>query len=120
MVIFNFISFDEVIVVLIRTLAIFFFAFLALRLLGRKQLAHLTVIDLLLVIALGSAVGDVMIYDETITQMLSSMIAIGAVAIFVRIIQLFVLMFSVYHNNLAGSSEGNYPDKHLTSFLVCI
>jgi len=86
MVVAELVSLDVVLNVLIRTLVIFFFAFIALRLLGKRHLAHFTYIDLLLIIALGSAVGDVMIYNENIVQMLSSMIAIAVVAVFVKIL----------------------------------
>lgn len=85
MEVFTLISIDEVFNVMMRTLIIFFFAFVILRVLGKKQLAHLTYIDLLLVISLGSAVGDVMIYTEDISQMVSSMVAISVVGVFVKI-----------------------------------
>jgi len=89
--------------VFVRTLAIFLFAFLILRLLGRKHLAHLTYLDVLLIIALGSAVGDVMIYDESIVKLLSSMIAISVVAIIVKILN----EFSSHSKHLSSLVAGN-------------
>ncbi|OGD66689.1 hypothetical protein A2442_00180 [Candidatus Campbellbacteria bacterium RIFOXYC2_FULL_35_25] len=85
-VIFNLVSLNIVLSVLVRTLIIFFFAFLILRLMGKRQLTHLTYIDLLLIIALGSSVGDVMIYDESVVQMFSSIIAISVVGVFVKVL----------------------------------
>jgi len=83
--IFSLVSISIILNVLIRTLIIFVFAFFVLRLLGKKHLSHLTYLDLLLIISLGSAVGDVMIYTESTVQLFSSMIAITAVGILVKI-----------------------------------
>jgi len=82
----NLFSLNIILSVLARTLIIFLFAFLIIRLLGKRHLSHFTSLDLLLVIALGSAVGDVMIYDESVVQIISSMTAITAVAIIVKIL----------------------------------
>ena len=72
--------------ILLRTVGIFTWAFILLRLTGRRRLAHLTYIDLLLIVAFGSAVGDVMIYDESIARFTSSMIALAAVTLIVKIL----------------------------------
>ena len=72
--------------VLIRTTLIFFFTFIILRLLGKKRLSQFSVIDLLLIIALGSAVGDVMVYSEKIIPVTTSMIAIITVSVLIKII----------------------------------
>lgn len=77
-------SFEEMFMVVLRTMGIFIWAFILLRILGRRRLAHLTYIDLLLVIAFGSAVGDVMIYPESTTRFFVSLIALTAVAVLVR------------------------------------
>ena len=69
--------------VIFRTVGIFIWALILLRCLGRKRLAHLTYIDLLLIIAFGSAVGDVMIYPESTTRFVSSIIALTIVAFIV-------------------------------------
>lgn len=82
---FSLISFEVVLNVFVRTLVIFFFAFLILRLLGKRHLAHLTYLDLLLVIALGSAVGDVMIYSESVVHLFASIISISVVGLLVKL-----------------------------------
>jgi uncharacterized membrane protein YcaP (DUF421 family) len=81
----NFIN-DDWLGILVRTIGIFVWAFILLRLTGRKRLAHLTYIDLLLIVAFGSAVGDVMIYGEDIARFSTSMIALGAVTVVVKIL----------------------------------
>lgn len=80
----TFIDFDILLRVLVRTVAIFIFAFVLLRMLGKKHLAHLTYLDLLLVISMGSAVGDVMIYDDDTTQLVSALVALLTVALLVK------------------------------------
>lgn len=72
--------------ILLRTIGIFVWAFVLLRLTGRRRLAHLTYIDLLLIVAFGSAVGDVMIYDESIARFSTSMIALAAVTMIVKLL----------------------------------
>lgn len=95
---FSFVDFQTIARVLVRTAAIFIFAFFVLRLLGKRHLAHLTYLDLLLVIALGSAVGDVMIYEESTVQLLSSVIGITMVGILVKLFNELSL-----HNAAANS-----------------
>ncbi len=73
--------------VVLRTTIIFLYALLLLRLLGKRRLAHLTYLDILLIIAFGSAVGDVMIYDDSTVHLLTSMVAITVVALIVKILQ---------------------------------
>ncbi len=63
-----------------RTALVFVYTYAILRLSGRHQLAQLTLFDFLVVISLGSAVGDAMIYSESTTPLLYSMLAIAVVA----------------------------------------
>ena len=72
--------------VVLRTGAIFLYAFFLLRLLGKKRLAHFGYMDVLLIIAFGSAVGDVMIYRESTTHLFSAMVAITVVAFLVKLL----------------------------------
>jgi len=73
--------------VIVRTTIIFLVAFIVIRIRGRKQLAQLTLFDILIVIALGSAVGDVMIYSEEVVSLLRSIIAIGTLAILIHLVE---------------------------------
>jgi|GEM_PF-2265577 len=80
------IAFSSLFTLLMRTFIIFMFAFIMFRLLGKRQLSQLTFIDLLIIIALGSAVGDVMIYSEDIAHLINSVITVGFITILVMII----------------------------------
>ncbi len=96
------IGFSETLVVLIRTLIIFTFAFIMLRLLGKRQLSQLTFVDLLIIIALGSAVGDVMIYTENVVKLINSIIAVGFTAMMVMVLNKIILK----HPNIGRLIEG--------------
>lgn len=50
--------------ILLRTLVIYSFALLMLRLIGGRSVAQMSIVEFLLVIALGSAVGDGMFYPD--------------------------------------------------------
>lgn len=81
----DFISLNQVFEVVVRTAIIVLAAFIVIRIRGRKQLAQLTLFDIIIVIALGSAVGDVMIYPEETVSLLRSIIAIATLAIMVNV-----------------------------------
>jgi uncharacterized membrane protein YcaP (DUF421 family) len=79
------ISFSQVLEVVIRTTIIGLVAFVVIRIRGRKQLAQLTLFDIIIVIAFGSAVGDVMIYPEEVVSLLRSTAAIITLAVIIHI-----------------------------------
>ena len=81
------ISSGEILEVVARTTVIFLVAFIIIRIRGRKQLAQLTLFDILIVIALGSAVGDVMIYPEEVVSLFRSIIAICTLAILIHVFE---------------------------------
>jgi uncharacterized membrane protein YcaP (DUF421 family) len=81
------INFGSVFEVVFRTTIIFSVAFIVIRIRGTKQLAQLTLFDVLIVIALGSAVGDVMIYPEEVVSLLRSAVAIGTLAILINVFE---------------------------------
>jgi uncharacterized membrane protein YcaP (DUF421 family) len=83
----NFISLNQVLEVIIRTTIIGLAAFIVIRIRGRKQLAPLTLFDIIIVIALGSAVGDVMIYPEAVVSLLRSLTAIVTLAALIQIFE---------------------------------
>lgn len=105
MEIFSLMPLESVATVFARTLIIFFFAFLVLRLLGKRHLSHLTYLDLLLVIALGSAVGDVMIYSESVAQLFASIISISVVGLLVKIFNEFSSHSQKASSLLTGSAR---------------
>ncbi|PIN99897.1 hypothetical protein COT72_03610 [archaeon CG10_big_fil_rev_8_21_14_0_10_43_11] len=77
---FTLARFSEVVV---RTTIIFFFTFLVMRIRGQRQLAHLNLFDLVIIIGLGSAVGDAMIYGDEVVHLLTSMTAIATIVILI-------------------------------------
>lgn len=81
------IGLDTALSVVLRTILIFFFTFILMRLRGKRQLAQLTLFDLVIIISLGSAVGDVMIYSDSIAPMLNSMIAIATVIVLIMLLE---------------------------------
>jgi uncharacterized membrane protein YcaP (DUF421 family) len=81
------VSFGSVLEVVVRTTIIFFVAFIVIRIRGTKQLAQLTLFDILIVIALGSAVGDVMIYPEEIVSLLRSIVAICMLTFLIHVFE---------------------------------
>lgn len=87
---FELISLWNVIEVVTRTTIIFLIAFIIIRTRGRKQLAQLTLFDILIVIALGSAVGDVMIYPEEVVSLLRSIVAMCTLAVLVHLFEFIV------------------------------
>lgn len=99
---FNTIEFSEILIVIGRTVIIFFVAFLVLRFIGRRHFSHLTYIDVLLIIAMGSAVGDVMIYGESIVHLLAAVVAIIVVGLIVKIFDELASHFSVIHAFVIG------------------
>lgn len=84
------IGFNQVLEVIIRTTIIVLVAFIVIRIRGRKQLAQLTLFDILIVIALGSAVGDVMIYPEEVVSLLRSTAAIITLVALIQICEYLV------------------------------
>ena len=78
---------DEASFIILRTTIIFLYAFLMLRFLGKRHLAHLMYTDLMVIIAFGSAVGDVMIYGENVTHLYGAMLAITVVTVLVKILE---------------------------------
>lgn len=70
--------------IIFRTVLIFLWALILLRFMGRQRLAHFTYTDLLLIIAFGSLVGDVMIYPEDTASFWTSFVALTTVTVLVR------------------------------------
>ncbi|MEW6328951.1 MAG: YetF domain-containing protein [Candidatus Micrarchaeota archaeon] len=63
----------------LRVAAIYLFTLAMLRLAGKRRLARLSAFDILIIIALGSAVGDVMVYPEKVVQIGDAALAIFTV-----------------------------------------
>jgi len=59
----------------------YIFTVIVLRFAGKRRLAHLSPADLIIIIALGSAVGDVLIYPQSTTQLELAMLAVATIVI---------------------------------------
>ncbi|TYB31134.1 MAG: DUF421 domain-containing protein [Candidatus Mcinerneyibacterium aminivorans] len=81
---------NEVLDVIFRTIGIFFFTYLIIRIRGNKQLSNLSLFDVLLVIALGSAMGDVMIYSEKKVSIVRAFTAITTVVLMIFFIEFII------------------------------
>src|SRR6056297_2194620 len=81
---------NEILDVVFRTVGIFFFTYLIIRIRGNKQLSNLSLFDVLLVIALGSAMGDVMIYSEKEVSMIRAVTAISTVVLMIFFIEFVI------------------------------
>lgn len=92
-------------VVFTRTVGIFLWTLLLLRLLGKRRLAHATYMDLLLIISFGSAVGDVMIYPESTARFWTSVIAITTIAVIVYILDEVASRSAAAHRIIDGSAR---------------
>jgi len=64
---------------LLRILAIYLFTLFMLRIAGKRRIAHLSAFDILIIIALGSAVGDVMVYPESTVPLASGLLVVFTV-----------------------------------------
>lgn len=53
----------------LRICAIYFFTLFMLRIAGKRRIARLSAFDILVIIALGSAVGDVMLYAQDVVAL---------------------------------------------------
>ncbi|HLE06310.1 MAG TPA: YetF domain-containing protein [Candidatus Nanoarchaeia archaeon] len=81
------VTFPEFGSIVIRTVSIFLFTFIVMRSRGNKQLAQLNLFDIIIIIALGSAVGDVIIYNENYAPLVKSMIGIATLILLVLFIE---------------------------------
>jgi uncharacterized membrane protein YcaP (DUF421 family) len=78
----------------------FIFALIIMRLLGRRAVDQLTSFDLLIIIALGSAMGDPMFYPDV--ALLWSVFAIGTITVCYRIQTSLVNRFPRYEDLTEG------------------
>ncbi|UXU73626.1 MULTISPECIES: DUF421 domain-containing protein [unclassified Paracoccus (in: a-proteobacteria)] len=75
--------------ILFRTTIIYFYTLMLMRWLGGRTVAQLSIVEFLLVIAIGSAVGDSLFYDDV--PMLPAMLAIFLVAAYNKLLDRAIL-----------------------------
>jgi uncharacterized membrane protein YcaP (DUF421 family) len=97
--------------VIVRSAFMFVFALIIMRFLGRRAIHQLTSFDLLLIIALGSALGDPMIYPDV--AVLWSVFGIATILVFYRIQNALANRYAWYEDLTEGS-----PVKLITDGIL--
>ena len=102
--------------VALHTVAIYLFLMLMIRLLGRRQLGQLTVIDLVVIILLGSAVETAMVKADTSLQ--AGLVCAGTLMLLNRIFSLTFLRFKRFSHLAGGGAillvhDGKFVEEHL-------
>lgn len=77
--------------IVVRTLVIYFYTLILLRWIGSRTISQLSTVEFLLVIALGSAVGDAAFYPEV--PLLHAMLVVTAVVLINKAIDLLIYRF---------------------------
>jgi uncharacterized membrane protein YcaP (DUF421 family) len=72
--------------IVLRTAAMFVFALVLIRTLGKRSLGQLSIFDFVIIIALGSAVGDPMFYEDV--PLLYGMVVVAVVVALERVLAL--------------------------------
>ncbi len=65
----------------IRIIAMYIFTIVMLRIAGKRRIASLSPADLIIIIALGSAVGDVLVYPQDVVPIEIAMLAVGTIVL---------------------------------------
>jgi uncharacterized membrane protein YcaP (DUF421 family) len=97
--------------VILRSAFMFIFALIIMRFLGRRAIHQLTSFDLLLIIALGSAMGDPMIYPDV--AILWSVFGISSIMVFYRVQNALANRYPWYEDLTEGS-----PVKIITDGIL--
>lgn len=99
--------------VIIRSVFMFIFALIIMRFLGRRAIHQLTSFDLLFIIALGSAMGDPMIYPNV--AILWSVFGITSIMVLYRIQNALANRYAWYEDLTEGSPVKIITDGILNS-----
>jgi uncharacterized membrane protein YcaP (DUF421 family) len=100
----------------IRTAIIYVYTLALLRWLGSRTIGQLSTVEFLLVIALGSAVGDAMFYPDV--PLLHALMVITAVVVANKLLDLLIARFKTAERVIDGTSEEAIRDGvFCTGFL---
>lgn len=86
--------------ILLRTVIIYIYAFLAFRFIGQRAVGQISMIEIFLIVALGSAVGDPMFYPEV--PLLHAILVISAVALISKLLAIAISKFHRLESILDG------------------
>ncbi|MEM2137846.1 MAG: DUF421 domain-containing protein [Candidatus Anstonellaceae archaeon] len=87
---------------IIRILLIYVFTLAMLRIAGKRRMASLSPFDILIIIALGSAVGDAMLYSESVTPLRNAIMAVFVVVL----LQIAITKLTEHHPLLSFIIHG--------------
>ena len=99
---------------LLRIVAIYLFTIIMLRLAGKRRIAHLSAFDILIIIALGSAVGDVMVYGEDVVPLSNGIIVVFAVIA----LQIIISKLTEHNKLLAFIVHGRGTEMIRRGYIV--
>ena len=88
---------------IIRTFIMFMIILVCLKLLGKRGVKQLSVFELVVIIGLGSAAGDPMVYKEI--GVLTALVAFLIVVLCYKILTFFVFKFKKIENFIEGTSH---------------
>jgi uncharacterized membrane protein YcaP (DUF421 family) len=89
--------------IVIRTLVIYVYALALLRWLGSRTIGQLSTVEFLLVIALGSAVGDAMFYPDV--PLLHALLVVTIVVVANKLLDMLIARFKVAERAIDGTPE---------------
>ena len=99
---------------LLRIVAIYLFTIIMLRLAGKRRIAHLSAFDIMIIIALGSAVGDVMVYGEDVVPLSNGIIVVFAVIA----LQIIISKLTEHNKLLAFIVHGRGTEMIRRGYIV--
>ncbi|CAN7601535.1 DUF421 domain-containing protein [Devosia sp. LjRoot3] len=99
--------------ILIRTIVIYSYTLILLRLLGSRAIGQLSTVEFLLVIALGSAVGDAMFYPDV--PLLHSLLVVTVVVVANKLIDLGIARSKSVEHAIDGK-----PEQAIRNGVVCV
>lgn len=98
--------------IVIRTIVIYAYTLILLRLLGSRAIGQLSTVEFLLVIALGSAVGDAMFYPDV--PLLHSLLVVTVVVVANKLIDLGISRSKSIEHAIDGK-----PEQAIRNGVVC-
>ncbi len=115
------VDFDLVLSVIVRTIVVTLFVFLAIRWMGHKGLGQLSMYELIILIGLGSAIGDPMIYrDLSLVQAFTAILIVIAMfkAIDVSIVKSRRFQKFAEGDPILLVEDGMYVEEGLTKARI--
>jgi uncharacterized membrane protein YcaP (DUF421 family) len=102
--------------IVLRSIVIYFFVILAIRLFGKKELAQLSVIDLVFILLISNSVQNAMVGPDT--SLIGGILAAGSLFIMNFVLKYFLFRSKSFSHMLQGTAvmlvhEGKVMEDHL-------